>query len=513
MIMRINYAILYAFLIFALIGCSILAKRSDRPSKNAVALLESALILPILGNLLIICSRIELIALAGCYLYYLGMDLVMYALVNFTNQYCKGMAGGTGKRKPTAMYYILIADAVQIFVNIFTGHAFSIAPIAEENYIYYKMIPHWGQTVHRIVDYFIFFCVLLIFFLASVKTPKIARERYTVLLFTMLFVSLMLTFNIITQSPIDRSMVGFAVFGMVIFYFSIKYRPLRLLDKVLSSIVSDLSDAFYVFDPNGSCIWANSQGKKLIGHTGDNYHEITPKLMQVFGSSVDPNKHSAKIKIGEGDDIRYYLLEENKVKGSNDQVDGSYLRIQDITEDEIALQSRDEQIGQIKREAYRDALTGVGSKSAYNQKVAELNSTIADGHTEFAVVMVDLNDLKRINDDYGHKAGDLYIKGCCHMICSAFKHSPVFRIGGDEFVVTLEGEDFVNRVQISENLRSAYMESFGRTDLDPWLRYSAAVGLAENASDDNTYDLVFKRADKAMYDQKKHFKEKFGSYR
>ena len=513
MIMRLNYTILYLLLIFALIGCSVLAKRSDRPSKNAVALLESALILPILGNLLIICSRVEVIALSGCYLYYLGMDLVMYGLVNFTNQYCKGMAGGTGKRKPTAMYVLLIADTVQILMNIFTGHAFGIAPIAEESYMHYKMIPYWGQTVHRVIDYFIFCCVLLIFLLASVKTPKIARERYTVLLFTMLFVSLMLTFNIITQSPIDRSMIGFAVFGMVIFYFAIKYRPLRLLDKVLSSIVSDLSDAFYVFDPNGVCIWANSQGKKLAGITGDNYHDVTANLMKIFGSAGDPSQNLTKIKVGEGEDVRYYLIEKNQVKGVKDQIDGSYLRIQDITKEEIALQTRDEQIGQIKLEAYRDALTGVGSKTAYNQKVAELNSNIADGHTEFAVVMVDLNDLKRINDDYGHKAGDLYIKGCCRLICNAFKHSPVFRIGGDEFVVTLEGDDYINRVQLSETLRSAYMESFERTDLDPWQRYSAAVGLAGNASDDNTYELVFKRADKAMYDQKKLFKEKFGSYR
>ena len=55
--------------------------------------------------------------------------------------------------------------------------------------------------------------------------------------------------------------------------------------------------------------------------------------------------------------------------------------------------------------------------------------------------------------------------------------------------------------------------SFSSVSRKPWERYSAAVGIAENASDDNSYDLVFKRADKAMYEAKKEFKDKNGSYR
>jgi GGDEF domain-containing protein len=54
--------------------------------------------------------------------------------------------------------------------------------------------------------------------------------------------------------------------------------------------------------------------------------------------------------------------------------------------------------------------------------------------------MFDLNDLKHINDRYGHERGDEYIVNCCRLICQVFKHSPVFRIGGDEFVALLRGE-------------------------------------------------------------------------
>ncbi len=177
------------------------------------------------------------------------------------------------------------------------------------------------------------------------------------------------------------------------------------------------------------------------------------------------------------------------------------------------IKAKDEQIGQISEEAYRDPLTGVGSKAAYTRKMKELNEQIANGYTDLAVVMVDLNDLKKSNDAYGHKAGDMYIKGCCHIICERFKHSPIYRIGGDEFVVFLTGQDYSGRIKLVEALKADYDECYINAADEPWQRYSAAVGLAECASDDNTVELVFKQADAAMYEAKKAFKEKHGSYR
>lgn len=177
------------------------------------------------------------------------------------------------------------------------------------------------------------------------------------------------------------------------------------------------------------------------------------------------------------------------------------------------IKSRDEKIGQISKEAYRDSLTGVGSKAAYVNKVEEINGEIKAGHKDFGIVMVDMNDLKRINDEYGHRMGDIYIMGCCHMICENFKHSPVYRIGGDEFVVILQGIDFENRQALVDTLKRRYEDAMKNSSAEPWERYSAAVGMAELASDDRTVDLVFKRADKAMYKDKKRIKEALGSYR
>ena len=174
------------------------------------------------------------------------------------------------------------------------------------------------------------------------------------------------------------------------------------------------------------------------------------------------------------------------------------------------LRDKEEQIDQLSIESSTDALTGVGNKTAYIRKTDELNTQMNDPSLEFAMVMVDMNNLKQINDEHGHRAGDLYIQGCCRMVCETFKHSPVYRIGGDEFVAILQGTDYKGRKAACERLRAAFEKSCGQKDASPWLRYSAAVGMAERAADDNTAEFVFRRADKAMYLDKERFKKEHG---
>ena len=173
---------------------------------------------------------------------------------------------------------------------------------------------------------------------------------------------------------------------------------------------------------------------------------------------------------------------------------------------ENEIHDKDVQIGQLSIESYKDALTGVGNKAAYMKKMEEINQDLKEGKAEFAIVMMDMNGLKQVNDEYGHRAGDQYIQGCCRMLCDAFKHSPVYRVGGDEFVAILTGVDYSSRKENYDKLKAEFDRTSRRTGADPWHRYSAAVGMGENASDDLSTDLVFKRADKAMYEDKAMYK-------
>ena len=153
--------------------------------------------------------------------------------------------------------------------------------------------------------------------------------------------------------------------------------------------------------------------------------------------------------------------------------------------------------------AYVDPLTGVKNKAAYIDEVGLIEQKIADEQIEnFGVVVFDLNGLKLINDTKGHEAGDEYIKTACNMICQHFKHSPVFRIGGDEFVAILRGEDYQNHKELLNNFTNIILNEKAKDGI------IIASGYSDfNSAKDDSFMRVFERADKKMYKCKKELKE------
>lgn len=157
--------------------------------------------------------------------------------------------------------------------------------------------------------------------------------------------------------------------------------------------------------------------------------------------------------------------------------------------------------------ARKDALTGIRNRTAYEDEVEKLECERKGGNTEFGIVMIDLNFLKRTNDTYGHEKGNESIKKLCYIVCHIFEHSPVFRIGGDEFVAILSNDDFRNRDALVERFESTLKNLSSMEELQPWERISAAIGMAVyEEGRDTCVDDVFKRADSAMYECKTRMK-------
>ncbi len=155
-----------------------------------------------------------------------------------------------------------------------------------------------------------------------------------------------------------------------------------------------------------------------------------------------------------------------------------------------------------------DALTQVKNRAAYVDKEAELNSIIrSHSRLEFAVGLFDINNLKKMNDNYGHEAGDVYIVNCCRLLCKTFKNSPVYRIGGDEFVVVMQKDDYNNREELLLQMK-AKMEEVASSDLPPEETVSIAggIGVFERGKDYKFADVASK-ADAAMYEDKVRMKE------
>nr|MCR5252079.1 GGDEF domain-containing protein [Treponema sp.] len=223
----------------------------------------------------------------------------------------------------------------------------------------------------------------------------------------------------------------------------------------------------------------------------------------------DPEKIGLSIaRIESGDELEALtdtlLKMSENVKHFIREAIKSALEVDSLQRD---LGKTQEKAEHLKLLATKDALTGIRNKTAYDEEVNTINFDLEKGNKKFGVVMIDLNYLKRINDTYGHEKGNVAIIKLCKMVCEIFDHSPVFRIGGDEFVVILRNSDYENIDSLIKKFNDELALIENTEELPLWEKTSAAIGYAIFDEDiDSGYESVFRRADKAMYERKKAMK-------
>lgn len=177
-----------------------------------------------------------------------------------------------------------------------------------------------------------------------------------------------------------------------------------------------------------------------------------------------------------------YIHTQNEVEGLSNAISQlstdmhSYLM--NIINMEEKVTDLKTQVNYMDMLAYQDSLTKVKNKAWYDKTSQRINEEIEEGTAEFGIIMADLNYLKKINDSYGHERGNEYIFGACHELCRVFSHSPIFRVGGDEFVILLEKIDYLNRDTLLSNLRLVFSDISNNLSLEPWQRYSVALGMS-----------------------------------
>ena len=171
---------------------------------------------------------------------------------------------------------------------------------------------------------------------------------------------------------------------------------------------------------------------------------------------------------------------------------------------ERKAREEEQQIQALNKRVFVDALTSVRNKGAFDEYIQDLQDRLDKGEKlEFAIGVFDCDNLKKINDQNGHDKGNIYLKTASQLICRVFQHSPVFRIGGDEFSVILQNEDFRKRAELAELFVQTEKEICASA-ANSWDEVHTAYGIADYdpESDDSVHDTV-RRADKLMYENKR----------
>ena len=160
-------------------------------------------------------------------------------------------------------------------------------------------------------------------------------------------------------------------------------------------------------------------------------------------------------------------------------------------------------IRDLNKQVFFDALTHVRNQGGFENYIEKLQARVEQGGvSEVAIGIFDCDNLKKMNDQYGHENGNIYLQESSRLICSIFQHSPVFRIGGDEFSVVLRGEDFKNRDALMQQFWSEQERICAEAE-NGWEKVSLSAGIAvyDPQIDYSVKDLI-RRADQLMYENK-----------
>lgn len=434
--MRTIMAVVFLIIIAALFACTVLARRSNRSIKKYVAFFVSSMALPVIGNLILTLSTTKFPALVGCYFYFVGLDVAILALWHFAFAYCE-----LGKPKvglSILVYSLLGIDLMHYIFNPFLGLSFDIEELTVDNRPYYYMIPYFGQTYHRIVCYSLFLAILLIFLVKAIKSSRVYAEKYWIILLAMSITGGMEIYFSLSKDTLDTAMIGFGLFGVLVYFFSIQYRPMKLLDRMLAGIASDMPEALFFFDKNGKCIWTNEPGRNLIGVSQDNYDNVKDNLIYLFGDiDFSSSGWFKRATLGTGEDEQYTFLSMRSVSDEKGKVAGTYLSVRDITEDQR----------EIKREMYKsthDALTGFYKKEYLFENISKRLEN--DHETHYMIGYLEISNLKLINDVFGSRFAELTVKKTADLILEGINKNSLYgRLSDDAFGILIDKEDFDNK--------------------------------------------------------------------
>lgn len=162
-------------------------------------------------------------------------------------------------------------------------------------------------------------------------------------------------------------------------------------------------------------------------------------------------------------------------------------------------QALEERTDELEKQANTDPLTGIFNRRKFMQVAShELNRFKRHKHM-FAILMLDIDDFKNVNDNFGHDAGDKVIKKVAKLIQEETRDSDCFaRWGGEEFIIMLPESDLSGRCILAEkviNLINCYQ-------FDHAERVTVSIGVTSSIESDDNIDEIIKRADHALYEAK-----------
>jgi diguanylate cyclase (GGDEF)-like protein/PAS domain S-box-containing protein len=273
-------------------------------------------------------------------------------------------------------------------------------------------------------------------------------------------------------------------------------------EQRIRALVEHSSDVVTLLDRNLRVLWQAASVRGLLGREPGSLDHATiisiahPDDQKMFESFLRaqpgggaPATLRTRLRHSDGRWLHVELVAENRF--ADPEVEGLILNMRDITE-------RKAFEDELRHQAFHDSLTGLANRALYEDRLQHALARNLRASHSLAVLFLDLDDFKTVNDSLGHRAGDVLLKAIAARIDPLLRPSDTAaRLGGDEFAVLLDGVDGETQARaIAQRILDALHSPF--TIDERKLNVTASIGFAMNDGPAQADELL-RNADVAMY--------------
>lgn len=360
--------------------------------------------------------------------------------------------------------------------------------------------------VNAVYSYALLLVTLVLLAQSFVRTQALYRRQAGVALLGVSLPWLINIASLLGVSPVpdlDLTPMVFTATGWLIAFALFRYGMLDIVPMARDRLVEHMAEGVIVLDAHARIVDINPAAQELTGLTGDAIGRVACDALPDWCAHAEGHPVSEHAREATFEHVNDLVLEVRWAPlRDHGALTGNLITLRDITSRRRVEQALDRYRDDLERLTVTDELTGLANRRKAIQRLTEEFARFRRTGAPLAVMMLDLDHFKNVNDAHGHAVGDAVLVDIAERIRSTVRdYDLAARMGGEEFLVLAPSTDHDGAIGLAERIRLA-IEQAPMAAGDTPLHVTASIGVTSAGPADDGIDPMLARADQALYEAK-----------
>lgn len=422
------------------------------------------------------------------------------------------------------LLFLLAFEPALTLLLVWTNHihGFVFAPVVittAYHFSWVKLIPGAWYKVNLVYSYIVIFSGFATLLYGMWRSNLLLNQQNQIIVLAAFLpwaINMYCEYSLGTDL-FDFTPLAFGLSGILFTYSTVRNGFMDIIPVARSQIIESMSDGILVVDMNNHIIDINPAMEKFLGQRtgsflGRHVSDALEDWMDQDESLINGEQTRTELHVPDAPS-RYLDLRITPIYDRNQHVKGRVMVFRDVTDRKHVekklrsvndrLQSQLIEIGtlqsKLRAQAIRDPLTDLFNRRYLDETFERELARAARESYPVCVLMLDIDHFKKLNDTYGHEAGDFILKALAKTLSARNRRGDfVCRYGGEEFVVVMPNIEVETAARRAEELRQALNSlhvPYGRFNLT----ITISIGIASYPGNGKNRESVLRAADRAMY--------------